>query len=450
MTASAGDASVTGALSVGCACARVVPRSRRKVGRAASGFMETPENPSAPDGGRSHYSEPEADSAVRSWPTCDRPSSPLPGSRPSWSACRPATAWSALFAAFSFGGLAALGAFGAFAGFGFLHHLDRLGLGQHRPRPPLGLRRLQRAALLAQRLLLLGRRRIGAVRERPAHHGDMKPLAVLVELARERCGTNGHGVLRRKGLECKPGARRPQQRSSYPDAGASVRKNPTEQRECAMDITQLILDDHHEQRRLFAILEQIDRADRKRSARSGRGSRRSSEVHAEAEERHFYPALLRVGTGAGGKPNADDETEDAIKDHNEIRDAVAEVARHALGSDGWFAAVAGANKANSEHMGEEEREGLADFRGNADLALRHRARSGLRDLRGAPLRRRDAGRQGSEGLRRSEQVGGAATGGSPRPGSAGGRRPASRSAGSRGRTGCAGPCRRSRRRTPRA
>ena len=30
-----------------------------------------------------------------------------------------------------------------------------------------------------------------------------------------------------------------------------------------MDITQLILDDHHEQRRLFAILEQIDRGDTK-------------------------------------------------------------------------------------------------------------------------------------------------------------------------------------------
>ena len=27
-----------------------------------------------------------------------------------------------------------------------------------------------------------------------------------------------------------------------------------------MDITQLILDDHHEQRRLFAILEQVDRS----------------------------------------------------------------------------------------------------------------------------------------------------------------------------------------------
>ncbi len=138
-----------------------------------------------------------------------------------------------------------------------------------------------------------------------------------------------------------------------------------------MDITQLILDDHHEQRRLFAILEQVDRGDTK--ALGAIWARLSAflEVHAEAEERHFYPALLRVGTGASGKPSADDETVDAIKDHNEIRDAVAQAARHAVGSDAWYGAVAGANKANSEHMGEEEREGLADFRANAALALRH-------------------------------------------------------------------------------
>ena len=138
-----------------------------------------------------------------------------------------------------------------------------------------------------------------------------------------------------------------------------------------MDITQLILDDHHEQRRLFAILEQIDRADV--TALAAIWARLSAflEVHAEAEERHFYPSLLRVGSGAGGKPSADDETEDAIKDHNEIRDAVAAVAEHEVGGKRWYAAVAAANKANSEHMGEEEREGLADFRGHADLALRH-------------------------------------------------------------------------------
>jgi len=138
-----------------------------------------------------------------------------------------------------------------------------------------------------------------------------------------------------------------------------------------MDITQLILDDHQEQRRLFAILEQIDR-DRV-DALGPIWDRLADflEVHAEAEERHFYPALLKVGTGAGGRPSADAETEHAIKDHNEIRQAVAAVAKHAIGSGAWFDAVAAANKANSDHMAEEEREGLADFRDNADVQARH-------------------------------------------------------------------------------
>jgi hemerythrin-like domain-containing protein len=138
-----------------------------------------------------------------------------------------------------------------------------------------------------------------------------------------------------------------------------------------MDITQLILDDHQEQRRLFAILEQVERTNGE--ALAAIWSRLSAflEVHAEAEERHFYPTLLKVGTGAGGRPSAGAETEHAIKDHNEIRAAVAQVARHRVGSDGWLAAVAEANKANSDHMAEEEREGLADFRDNADVQLRH-------------------------------------------------------------------------------
>ena len=79
---------------------------------------------------------------------------------------------------------------------------------------------------------------------------------------------------------------------------------------------------------------------------------------------------MHVGRGAGGKHDAADETEDAIKDHNEIRDAVAEVSKHDVASDGWFRAIAAANKANSDHMGEEERQGLTDFRLRASLELR--------------------------------------------------------------------------------
>ena len=95
------------------------------------------------------------------------------------------------------------------------------------------------------------------------------------------------------------------------------------------------------------------------------------ELHAAAEEEVFYPALLQVGLAARRKAGVEDETLDAIHDHNDIRDAVTEVARHPVGSDGWYTAVAAANLANSDHMAEEEREGLTDFRRLADLRRRH-------------------------------------------------------------------------------
>ena len=138
-----------------------------------------------------------------------------------------------------------------------------------------------------------------------------------------------------------------------------------------MDITQLILDDHHEQRRLFAILEQIDRADTATlSAVWGRLAV-FLELHAAAEEAIFYPALLQAGIGAHRAGSVEGETLDAIHDHNDIRDAVTAVAGQQPGSDGWYDAVAGANLANSDHMAEEEREGLTDFRRLAGLQLRH-------------------------------------------------------------------------------
>ena len=68
-----------------------------------------------------------------------------------------------------------------------------------------------------------------------------------------------------------------------------------------MDITQLILDDHHEQRRLFAILDQVDRGDTRTLGAIWTRLSAFLEIHAEAEEQIFYPALLRVGKGAGGK-----------------------------------------------------------------------------------------------------------------------------------------------------
>ena len=138
-----------------------------------------------------------------------------------------------------------------------------------------------------------------------------------------------------------------------------------------MDITQLIADDHTEQRRLFALIDQLSADDHDALQAVWDRLRALLDTHARAEELYFYPELLKLGRGADGE-SPTEETRDAIKDHNEIRDTAAKVDEQQVGSAQWFAAVATANKANSDHMAEEERQGLTDFRRHADLALRHR------------------------------------------------------------------------------
>jgi hemerythrin superfamily protein len=139
-----------------------------------------------------------------------------------------------------------------------------------------------------------------------------------------------------------------------------------------MDITQLILDDHAQIRRLFAQIDEIDRSEKDTLASLWARLGTFLDTHAEAEERFFYPTLLKIGRGAADADDARDETKDAIKDHNEIRDAVAEVANHKVGSKGWIDAVGKANEVNGDHLAEEERQGLSDFRQNADLDLSHK------------------------------------------------------------------------------
>src|ERR1700722_16199496 len=72
------------------------------------------------------------------------------------------------------------------------------------------------------------------------------------------------------------------------------------------------------------------------------------EVHAAAEETLFYPRLLK------DDPDAVDDTEDAIRDHNDIRDGIRDSEAHAIGEEAWWKAVDATNKANTEHMEEEE------------------------------------------------------------------------------------------------
>jgi hypothetical protein len=137
-----------------------------------------------------------------------------------------------------------------------------------------------------------------------------------------------------------------------------------------MDITRLIEEDHAEQRRLFALIDDIPNSEVGALTAVWGRLRALLDAHAEAEERFFYPEILKVGKGAADSPTATDETKDAIKDHNEIRDAGTAVDKCKVGTGEWRKAVAAANKANGDHMAEEERQGLADFRQHASLELR--------------------------------------------------------------------------------
>ena len=138
-----------------------------------------------------------------------------------------------------------------------------------------------------------------------------------------------------------------------------------------MDITDLILGEHHQQRQLFALIDQVDAADTAALSTLWKRLHALLDAHAEAEERFFYPQLMKIGTGANDAASVAGESKDAIKDHNEIRDTAAAVDREDVGSDAWFDAVGKCNKANGDHMAEEERQGLTDFRRHASLQQRH-------------------------------------------------------------------------------
>ncbi|MGH9131133.1 MAG: hemerythrin domain-containing protein [Acidimicrobiales bacterium] len=123
------------------------------------------------------------------------------------------------------------------------------------------------------------------------------------------------------------------------------------------DICDLILDDHETFRRRFAEMDTAG-TDTYALARLWTPLAMLLDLHAATEEEVFYPCLLKQGE------NAEEETIDAIGDHNKIRDALADAGRQAVGTEAWWKAVGEARTQNSDHMGEEERGALADFRSN--------------------------------------------------------------------------------------
>lgn len=138
------------------------------------------------------------------------------------------------------------------------------------------------------------------------------------------------------------------------------------------DIIELIYADHDWLRRQFFRLDDAKSTEELAAIWDVLSVR--LDAHADAEERVFYPALLKHGGDDDpGNPEGDpeDETEDAITDHNAIRDAVRASRRHETGSKKWFEAVFKARTENGSHLDEEEREAMPDFIKSATLELRH-------------------------------------------------------------------------------
>lgn len=130
-----------------------------------------------------------------------------------------------------------------------------------------------------------------------------------------------------------------------------------------LDVTERILEDHARLRDRFAGLD--DAPDTKALGILWDELADLLIVHAECEETVFYPSLLRKGG-----EDSEDETEDAIEDHDKIKDAVREAGRHPVGSDEWWKAVRSAGYENSDHLAEEERDVIPDFRQHASDELR--------------------------------------------------------------------------------
>jgi hypothetical protein len=124
------------------------------------------------------------------------------------------------------------------------------------------------------------------------------------------------------------------------------------------DITVLIRSEHDAFRRAFTEIEAL--TDTGELSTRWRELADQLEVHAAGEEEVFYPALLRKVDDSEG------DTEHAVKDHNEIREATRKVDDHEVGTAAWWEALREAREATVDHLGEEETDVLPPFQEEVD------------------------------------------------------------------------------------
>ena len=129
-----------------------------------------------------------------------------------------------------------------------------------------------------------------------------------------------------------------------------------------LDIVNLILSEHDAFRRDFDALMGLTDPDELGQRWADLSAR--LEVHASAEEAVLYPrVLVKVD-------DSEDDTVDAISDHNKIRDGIRAAEDQTPGSDAWWEGVKAAKEENDEHLEEEERDVLPPFRSDVSDAER--------------------------------------------------------------------------------
>jgi len=124
------------------------------------------------------------------------------------------------------------------------------------------------------------------------------------------------------------------------------------------DIIELVLQDHHAVAGLFDKLQAATSADDQTELFAQ--VRDALERHASAEEKVLYPRVRKE------VPDGREESKDAIEEHDQIREALKEVADHDAGTTVFWLAVDQLVATTKHHVGVEETGLLPDFRKNSD------------------------------------------------------------------------------------
>ncbi|MCA9639172.1 MAG: hemerythrin domain-containing protein [Polyangiaceae bacterium] len=115
-----------------------------------------------------------------------------------------------------------------------------------------------------------------------------------------------------------------------------------------MTIFERLRADHDVQRTLMKLVVKTHGDSRGRRELFER-LKKAMETHAEAEERAFYATLLSTDMGR-------EHAAHSVKEHEEIRDKLEELANHDMSSSGWVAKAKVLCELNEHHMAEEEHE----------------------------------------------------------------------------------------------